>query len=415
MVIEKLNPPKGTKDWFGKEAVTREHIVQTVQETCRLYGYSPIHVPEIERREILEAGYQGSKRPSFFTIMQRGRSLDDSYRRIQGSGGNKSSVSLEELSDLGLRYDLTIPTARALERYHLEEFFPIKRYQIGKAWRTDRPGRGIYREYTACDIDAFGSSSHTDDVELILLMNDIFEKLEIPLQILVNNSKIVSVTKTAEGIEEVGRLKDLARLEEIAGDDIIAQEGIAELNQIFNILGKSHIKPETVQFFPGLRRSPAYVGTIITARVPGESKIPNPMGGGRYFEASSTFSEKTISAVGLTMSVERMQIALGMDNTQESIPNIIPDILVVTEDKRLVEQAFKVAAFFRSRGINTMLYSNLEDSLGNQMRFADKNQIGYVAIVKGDTVALRDFATGEQKEVDPSKETKFDLESTFKK
>lgn len=417
MARETLNSPRGTKDWVGEEALNRELIIDAVQKICKLYGYSPISTPSLERKEILEAGYRGSLTPSFFRILDRGNSLQRRYMDLTDSDSEAkhNSQNLNNLTDLGLRYDLTIPTSRIIEQYNLNEYFPLKRYQIGTIWRTEKPSAARLREFTVCDMDVFGTTNPVDDAEAVLLIYDIFGSLKIPVEILVNNRKLITAIDSRQCFQGSELTNDICEMEQKYGDLAIAQEGIAELRQVFDILKMSHIKSSTVKFAPNLRRSLNYYsGTIIEARVLGREGIRSPINGGRYNETPGTFTGSLIPTVGLSMSIERMQTALGVFS-KDVLPNFVPDVLVTITDRNLIGFCIRTATVFRARGIKTMVFSNPDAALKNQLKFADKNRIRFVAIVKDNEIVLRDLITGEQKNINLFEEDEVDLSFLIQK
>ncbi|NHI92848.1 MAG: histidine--tRNA ligase [Candidatus Lokiarchaeota archaeon] len=169
MIEMNLNPAEGFRDFIPEEYFEREYLINKIQAIFKKYGYQPIDTPIVERKEILE-GKSGDETDNLiFRILKRGKKLDDSLK--------KSSKFPEVLSDLALRYDLTVPLARfyANNKNSLPKIF--KRYHIAPVWRAERSQVGRYREFYQCDVDVIGSKSPHIEVEVMLLVTEILSEL----------------------------------------------------------------------------------------------------------------------------------------------------------------------------------------------------------------------------------------------
>ena len=162
--MSKTQPARGMRDFLPADVRKRNYIINIIKEVYESYGFEPLETPAVENLETLTGKYGEEGGQLMFRILKRGEKLDVS----QGEKG---------LSDLALRYDLTVPLARVVANYKndLPKFF--KRYQIQPVWRADRPARGRYREFYQCDVDAIGSSSMIVEAELISAVCEILEKL----------------------------------------------------------------------------------------------------------------------------------------------------------------------------------------------------------------------------------------------
>ncbi|MHA1893778.1 MAG: histidine--tRNA ligase [Candidatus Helarchaeota archaeon] len=164
-----LNPAEGFRDFLPDEYLRREYLIQKIQDIFKKYGYRPIDTPIVERKEILEGKSGEETEKLIFRILKRG----DKLKRALKS----SSEFPDNLSDLALRYDLTVPLARfyAKNRNNLPKIF--KRYHIAPVWRAERSQVGRYREFYQCDVDVIGSKSPFIEVEVILLISEILSDL----------------------------------------------------------------------------------------------------------------------------------------------------------------------------------------------------------------------------------------------
>src|SRR3712207_2589390 len=237
---QKTNIPKGTRDFGPLEMAKRNYIFNTIKEVYALYGFQQIETPSMETLQTLMGKY--------------GEEGDKLLFKILNSGDYLKSVSDEELKDRnplrlqtrlcekGLRYDLTVPFARYVVMHREELQMPFKRYQIQPVWRADRPQKGRYREFYQCDADVVGSNSLLNEVELMQIVDTVFQRLGIRVQIKINNRKIL--TGIAEVIGEADKIVDITvaidKLDKIGLDNVnqelrnsgIAEEAIGKLQPI---------------------------------------------------------------------------------------------------------------------------------------------------------------------------------------
>src|SRR5882762_8876921 len=185
--------PQGTRD-FGPETVRkRNYIFSTIRDTFELYGFQPLETPAMENLDTLMGKYGEEGDKLIFKILNNG--LDNSTKEkqiredfekvLQGKSSNG-------ITERALKYDLTIPFARYVAMNHGQLNFPFKRYQVQPVWRADRPQKSRYREFYQCDADVVGSKSLLNEVELAAIYSTTFQRLHIPVEIRVNNRKILA-------------------------------------------------------------------------------------------------------------------------------------------------------------------------------------------------------------------------------
>ena len=189
-MANKPSIPKGTRDFSPAEMSKRNYIFDTIKDVFRLFGFEQIETPAMEMLSTLMGKY--------------GDEGDKLLFKIQNSGDYFSALTDDELlsrdcvhlaskfCEKGLRYDLTVPFARYVVMHRGEIAFPFKRYQIQPVWRADRPQKGRYREFYQCDADIVGSESLLNEVELIMMIDEVFRRLGIRVAIKVNNRKILA-------------------------------------------------------------------------------------------------------------------------------------------------------------------------------------------------------------------------------
>src|ERR671919_800411 len=147
--MARTEPARGMRDFLPDDVRRREYVIGIIKEVYESYGFEPLETPAVENLETLMGKYGEEGNQLIFKILKRGEKLRESRESQVASRES-------ELSDLALRYDLTVPLARVFadRRNDLPKFF--KRYQIQPVWRADRPARGRYREFYQCDVDAIG-------------------------------------------------------------------------------------------------------------------------------------------------------------------------------------------------------------------------------------------------------------------
>lgn len=208
------NPTRGMRDFLPSDVRKRNYVISIIKEVYEKYGFEPLETPSVENLETLMGKYGEEGNQLIFKILKRGEKLDVS----QGEQG---------LSDLALRYDLTVPLARVVANYKekLPKFF--KRYQIQPVWRADRPARGRFREFYQCDVDAIGSKSMVVEAELISAVCEILEKLGFDdFVVLLNHRELLFGFLEVCGIDvdkQMDALVGLDKLDKIGKEKVIVE------------------------------------------------------------------------------------------------------------------------------------------------------------------------------------------------
>ncbi len=191
--MTKPSLPQGTRD-FGPETVRkRNFIFNTIRNVFELYGFQPLETPAMENIETLMGKYGDEGDKLIFKILNNGldnpakeKQIREDFEKILDGKNNKG------ITERALKYDLTIPFARFVAMNHTQLTFPFKRYQIQPVWRADRPQKGRYREFYQCDADVVGSNGLMSEVELIQIIYEVYQRLGIPVTIIINNRKILN-------------------------------------------------------------------------------------------------------------------------------------------------------------------------------------------------------------------------------
>ena len=411
--------PKGTIDYLFASARLKADVIEHVTQIFRGYGYQPIDTPAIENVEVLEKGYRGHEEQTMFRVMARGDELE---RRLDVMLGDEHKKP-ESLADLALRYDLTIPLSRIIEQYRNQITFPLKRYQIATVWRTERPSSGRHREFTICDADTIGSTSLLDDAESIDIVLSVFDSLGLQPLMRINNRKILqgiidiagvnpenalefvrslssmrqSTTPTTSGLtSEISSLLMVIQpndqgvametLKKSMGKSEVGLKGVSELGEVLKYLGsrKSRVIIDTTLS----RGAGYYTGTIIDTKIASNPGIRSAFNGGRYDGVVGLFSPNRLSAVGVTLSLERL--LSGMNSKDEKVTKRYPvDAILMPSDTGNISCMPEVAHALRESGLNIMIYPQVEKDMGKKIKFALSKEARYTITLTGDFQSTR--------------------------
>jgi histidyl-tRNA synthetase len=190
--MSKPSLPQGTRDFNAVTVQKRQYIFQTIRGVFESFGFAPLETPAMENLDTLMGKYGEEGDKLIFKILNNG--LDNPQKKEQTQEGFDKILagkSTTNITERALRYDLTIPFARYVAMNHGALTFPFKRYQIQPVWRADRPQKGRYREFYQCDADIVGSESLLNEVDLVALYVSAFEKLNLPVEIKINNRQIL--------------------------------------------------------------------------------------------------------------------------------------------------------------------------------------------------------------------------------
>ncbi|MDY0202058.1 MAG: histidine--tRNA ligase [Tenuifilaceae bacterium] len=445
MASAKPSIPKGTRDFSPIEMAKRNHIFDTIKSVFKTYGYQPIETPAMENLSTLLGKYGEEGDKLLFKILNSG----DFTKGVEPSSVTSSNANAlsAKICEKGLRYDLTVPFARFVVQYQNDITFPFKRYQIQPVWRADRPQKGRYREFYQCDVDVIGSNSLLNEVELILIIDEVFRKLGVSNTIKLNNRKILSgmveVVGEAErliditvaidkidkiGIEAVNRelidkgvsqkaveqlqpiiqlqgtnSEKLELLSNVLGTSEVGLAGIAEMRTIFENLDTIEGLTTTVELDLSLARGlNYYTGSIFEVKA-NDMEMGSICGGGRYDDLTGIFGLKNVSGVGVSFGADRIyDVMLHL--------NLFPDSLLASSQVMFANFGDKEAVFclpiihkLRSLGISSELYPD-GAKMKKQFDYANKKNIQFVAIVgelemqKGE-VSIKNMTTGEQETI----------------
>ena len=252
--MNKPSIPKGTRDFSPLEMSKRNYIFETIRQVFALYGFKQIETPAMETLQTLLGKYGEEGDKLLFKVLNSGDYLSKIERDELLTRDSLHLAS--NLCEKGLRYDLTVPFARYVVMHRDGLQLPFKRYQIQPVWRADRPQKGRYREFYQCDADIVGSDSLLNEVELVQIMDTVFKRFGIRVQIKINNRKILS--GIAEYINEADKIVDITvaidKLDKIGLDNVnaelasagISQDAIDKLQPIISLSGSNMEKLDVI-------------------------------------------------------------------------------------------------------------------------------------------------------------------------
>lgn len=442
MAAQKPSIPKGTRDFSPIEMVRRNYIFDTIKEVFCRYGYQAIETPAMENLSTLLGKYGDEGDRLLFKILNSGNYLDkvDEHTIKEKDQAGFS----RQISEKGLRYDLTVPFARFVVQHRNEISFPFKRYQIQPVWRADRPQRGRYREFFQCDVDVIGSDSLLNEVELIQIIDDIFSKLNIKAVVKLNNRKILAgiaevigesdnfghITIAIDKLEKIGIEKVN---EEMLGRGI-SKDAVDKLQPILAMEGK--LKEKFQKLMDLLKKSPAgikgceetmsvmrhlkdlgikskfeldltlargldyYTGAIIEVKA-ADVEIGSICGGGRYDDLTGVFGLEGVSGVGVSFGADRIYDVLSELNGFPSGFSASTKVMFINFGEEEVKYCLPVIDRVRKAGINAELFPDAA-KMKKQMSWANSNGIPFIVMagteeIKSKKFMLKDMTTGEQK------------------
>ena len=440
-MAQKPNIPKGTRDFSPVEMAKRNYIFNTIREVYALYGFEQIETPAMETLQTLMGKYGEEGDKLLFKVLNSG----DYLTKISDEElTERNSLRLaSRLCEKGLRYDLTVPFARYVVMHREELQLPFKRYQIQPVWRADRPQKGRYREFYQCDADVVGSNSLLNEVELMQIIDTVFARFGIRVQIKINNRKIL--TGIAEVIGEADKIVDITvaidKLDKIGLENVNAElkgnglgdEAIEKLQPIITLTGTNEEKlniisqvlssseiglkgVEEIRFILDMLKTTGlnneiqldltlarglnyYTGAIFEVKA-----LDTPMGsitgGGRYDNLTGIFGMPGLSGVGISFGADRIYDVL---NTLDLYPKEAVNgtrLLFINFGEKETAYCLSAVVQARAHGIRTEMYPD-SMKMKKQMSYANAKAIPFVALAGENEIAegkftLKNMQTGEQ-------------------
>lgn len=343
----KKKPVTGMRDILPAEMQIRDYVLGQIKETYRSFGFSSMETPCVEHIENLLSKQGGDNEKLIFKVLKRGEKLN-----------LETAETENDLTDCGLRYDLTLPLSRYYSNNNASLPSPFKALQVGSVWRADRPQKGRYRQFVQCDIDILGDATNQAEIELILATATALKKIcpDNRFEVRVNDRKLLramavysgfpeeeieKVFITVDKMDKIGidgvknELIENGCTEETAdkylglmsqvdstadgvrkmGETLAEnlQPGDAEnLAQIMDVVAEVSEGAFKVTFDPTLVRGMGYyTGTIFEVAMEGFGG--SVAGGGRYDKMIGKFTGMDTPACGFSIGFERI-VGILLDN-----------------------------------------------------------------------------------------------------
>lgn len=439
MSAQKPSIPRGMRDFGTTEMIQRNYIFDTIRSVFQLYGYQPIETPTMENLSTLMGKYGEEGDKLLFKVLNSGNYIE----KVNEDTFLDYKKLTTQISEKGLRYDLTVPFARFVVMNRNELSFPFKRYQIQPVWRADKPQKGRYREFYQCDVDVIGSNSLLNELELVNITDTIFTKLGINVIIKINNrkvlagiaemigfpEKIIDITVAIDKLEKIGLVKvneelalkgfteeainKLQPILELKGSNyekfqiikamlqnsIIGTKGVDELQVLFNLIDNQNINSKYELDLTLARGLNYYTGAIFEVKAM-DAQIGSVSGGGRYDDLTGIFGMPDVSGVGISFGADRIYDVLTELNLFPVKVKTSTKIMFVNFGEKEVNYCFSIASRLRINGIPTEIYPD-SVKLKKQFAYADAKKIPFVIIageseIADNTVKIKDMNLGKE-------------------
>lgn len=429
--------PKGTRDFGPEQMARRNYIFDTIKSVFRKFGYAQIETPAQENLSTLLGKYGEEGDKLLFRILNSG----DAFAGVDMSQDSRQLSSC--ICEKGLRYDLTVPFARFVVQHQNDLVFPFKRFQIQPVWRADRPQKGRYREFYQCDADSIGSKSLLGELEMVQMVDEVFDRLGVRVCLKVNNRKVLAgiaqacghpdkmmdITVAIDKIDKIGIEKVEAELMErgldskaieiirpaltLSGDTrgklatmramLASSEtgscGLDEIEQLFDLIEAAGVKCAVELDFSLARGLNYYTGAIFEVKAM-DYQIGSICGGGRYDNLTGIFGLKDMSGVGISFGADRIyDVLTGLDLFPESLA-VSTDLLFANMGSAEARWVVGIAAALRRRGISCEVYPD-SVKLKKQFDYASRKGIPFLSIcgeseMQDGMVNIKNLSSGEQ-------------------
>ena len=433
----KCSIPKGTRDFLPAEMARRNYIFDTIREVFKTFAFEPIETPSLENLSTLMGKYGEEGDKLLFKVLNSGDFMEgvdfsQDYHKVA-----------PRICERGLRYDLTVPFARFVVQHRDQLTLPFRRYQLQPVWRADRPQKGRYREFYQCDADMIGSTSLLNELELVQMIDAVFQKLDVEVTLKINNRKVlagiadligapdklVDITVAIDKLDKIGLDNVRAELRERGLNDTqiaaldpvfslsgnaadkleqlavlfhgneIGTKGVEELKELFGYINQ--VQPQChVELDLTLARGlNYYTGAIFEVKAHNVS-IGSICGGGRYDNLTGIFGMPDVSGVGISFGADRIyDVLTELDKFPANLGQPA-QALFINFGAESVPYCIRCAAQLRAAGISTLIYPD-NAKMKKQMDYANRCHVPYVIFAGENEIAaqnltVKDMTTGEQ-------------------
>ena len=439
---QKLNTPKGTRDFFSLELKKRNYLLKVLRDSFKSFNFQEIQTPSFENLSTLTDKYGDEEDSLMFKILSSGEKVKKAD--INSLNDGKLSKFANSISDKALRYDLTVPLSRFVQQNLNEITLPFKRFQTQLVWRADRPQKGRYREFLQCDVDIIGEKNFLNEVECIKVYDHVFENLGLPKLVLrINNREIL------EGISKIMNLESLSEISStldksdkigidgvvdelskkgiktqsidklifflnIKGSnkskiDLIRKEfnsknipshAIDSIEKIINTCNQFKLNNIEIEFDLSLARGLGYyTGTIVEVSSPKDFSLGSIGGGGRYDDLVQKNNSK-LSGFGISFGFDRIFLILEELNLFPNLLDSSKSFLFLNFGTDKISNFIDSVNQLRKDGIVCEIYP-VDVKIKKQLDYANKKGIDFVVIIgddelKKDIFKVKDMSKGEE-------------------
>ena len=425
---------KGFRDYPPELMMAREQLLEKTRQVYRSYGFVPIDTPALEYTEIL------------LGKMDDEAEMRKIIYRFQDHGAR----------DVALRFDLTVPFARFAAEHIARLGTPFKRYQMGPVWRGENTGHGRYREFWQCDFDTIGTTSNAADIEITLVINDLFSAIGFErFEIRVNSRLVINgflevhgladkagpllrsldkLSKSArekvieEMTREAGVSHDiahtvlwLAEVPEAAGGDLNskilsrlhdffdptsnekAKEGLSRLRELLSVASKAGVPENRIRIDPSICRGlDYYTGTVFETFLLDLPDIGSVCSGGRYDDLAGLYTKQKLPGVGASLGLDRLLAGMEELKLLKSEATAAAVLVIQFSAERLGDYQ-RVARGLRAAGIGADVFPEAK-KVGQQLQFAERRGFRVALIAGSDEFAqkvwkVKNLASREERTV----------------
>lgn len=423
-----VQPPSGFRDFLPQEASARATLIEGITRIYQSHGFQPIGMSLLENLSTLQGKGGGTDNEKLiFKVLKRGEDL------------KRSLEAGQELADMGLRFDLTLPLARYCSHFRGQLPTPFKVFQIGPVWRADRPQKGRFREFYQCDVDIVGAKEIGAEVDCISAILEVFAEFGLAdVEVHLNDRRLLEAIGQGlncsreqwhkalvilDKLDKIGQSGAVQEWRENAGlsedqiqkfeklldkrafgsDEEFARvcgsyhaESVAGLSAVRNMLLAARPDPsqKVLIDLALVRGQDYYTSTIFEIRHPSLSGSLG--GGGRYNRLLEVFGGQETPAFGGSIGFERLVLLLqeqGRLGDKISTPQIFFPLF----SEALRPKVLNLAGKLRKLGVRVDVFPDAS-KLGNQFKYAEARKIPYAASIGQDEadaqrVKLKTMAT----------------------
>jgi histidyl-tRNA synthetase len=398
---------KGFRDHLPAQALARERVLDVARRVYRSYGFAPIDTPALEYLEILTG--KGSEE------------TDKQLYRFTDHGGR----------EVGMRFDLTVPFARFAAQHVHDLGLPFKRYHMATVWRGENTQRGRYREFMQCDFDTIGTTSPVADLEMVLVVHDLFAAIGVErFTIRLNDRRVLAgmlarlgladrATAVLRSLDKLGKASPeavaaelagqgvasdavaallemaglggpvadvLARLETLVGDSDVGRAGVAALAALAAGAAAAGVPAGRLAVDPSIARGlDYYTGIVLETFLDDLPALGSVCSGGRYDNLAGLYTKQPLPGVGASLGIDRL--LAGLEELSGAATVETPaDVFLVHFDPARLADYLRVAAALRAAGLAVEFFPEPK-KVGQQLKLAAKRGVPTALVIGGDEFA----------------------------